>query len=72
LGCSEPNFWDAGSFYAPLSTPIGHVAKNAGYALAAGALAGAAIGFANKQKSSQAIEKHEEITVNDLIKGETK
>jgi len=72
LGCSEPNFWDAGSFYAPLSTPIGHVAKNAGYALAAGALAGAAIGFANKQKNSQAIEKHEEITVNDLIKGETK
>jgi len=71
LGCSEPSFWDAGSFYSPLSAPIGHVAKNVGYALAAGALAGAAIGVANKQKKLQAIEKHEKITVNDLTKGET-
>jgi hydrogenase small subunit len=22
IGCSEPNFWDAGSLYAPLSSPL--------------------------------------------------
>ena len=41
IGCSEPNFWDKGSFYQPLSgglwgTPAG---------LAAAAVAGAAIGL---------------------------
>jgi hydrogenase small subunit len=72
LGCSEPSFWDAGSFYLPLSVPVGHLAKNAGFAFAAGALAGLAIGAANKQKKAQTIEKHEEITINDLIKGDAK
>ena len=40
LGCSEPNFWDAGSFYAPLSQGTTLDASK----LAVAALAGAALG----------------------------
>ena len=41
LGCSEPDFWDKGSFYSPLSTGE----WGSGKILAAGAVAGAAIGI---------------------------
>jgi len=41
LGCSQPDFWDAGSFYAPLSTGE----WGSGTVLAAGVAAGAAIGI---------------------------
>ncbi|KEO50890.1 hydrogenase small subunit [Thioclava pacifica] len=41
LGCSEPNFWDKGSFYAPLATAT-HLDTTE---LAVGALAGAAVGL---------------------------
>jgi hydrogenase small subunit len=43
LGCSEPNFWDKGSFYRPLSqhTEDGHDAAIIGGAVAAGAAIGA-------------------------------
>ena len=41
LGCSEPDFWDEGSFYKPLSTGE----WGGGELLAAGAVAGAAIGI---------------------------
>jgi hydrogenase small subunit len=40
LGCSEPNFWDKGSFYRPLSTPL---ASNT-HIIAAGTLGGIAAG----------------------------
>jgi hydrogenase small subunit len=40
LGCSEPDFWDQGGFYRPLSTPLGAM----GPALAGAAIAGAALG----------------------------
>jgi hydrogenase small subunit len=40
LGCSEPNFWDGGGFYEPLST--GHF--NSGEKLAGAAAAGVALG----------------------------
>jgi len=43
LGCSEPNFWDMGGFYKPLSTAKGDPLKWAGGA----AVAGAAIGLAS-------------------------
>jgi hydrogenase small subunit len=41
LGCSEPNFWDKGSFYQPLSTGT----FTGGEKIAAGVVAGAAIGI---------------------------
>lgn len=41
LGCSEPEFWDQGGFYQPLSTPVGSVAGKAAVAAAAGVTLGA-------------------------------
>ncbi|MBD3786775.1 MAG: hydrogenase small subunit [Sphingomonadales bacterium] len=53
LGCSEPNFWDAGSFYAPLSTAThlsgGQLAAGVAAGVVAGAAAGAAIRGAQKK-----------------------
>jgi hydrogenase small subunit len=43
IGCSEPGFWDKGSFYAPLATKKGYAAAG----LAAAAAAGVALGVAS-------------------------
>ena len=40
LGCSEPDFWDQGGFYRPLSTNL----REMGPALAGAAVVGAALG----------------------------
>ena len=66
LGCSEPDFWDAGSFYKPLSTSTAGVGQWAGAAVVAGAVAGAAYGLYNKKKQSDAVKSHEKLTVKDL------
>ncbi len=66
IGCTEPNFWDAGSFYQPLSTPLGNVAKAAGVAVAAGAATGVAIGLANRSKKRKARAQHQTTTIDDL------
>lgn len=67
LGCSEPDFWDAGSFYNPLSVPIGGMINaTTGYALAAGAAVGVASGVLNRLKRSQACKNHETVTIKDL------
>jgi hydrogenase small subunit len=66
LGCSEPNFWDSGSFYKALSIPTTAVSTAAGYALAAGAAVGVATGILNRQKKTTAIQQHEVVTINDL------
>jgi hydrogenase small subunit len=42
LGCSEPDFWDKGSFYKPLATGTWGNAKTLGAAAAAGVALGAA------------------------------
>lgn len=41
LGCSEPTFWDKGSFYAPLSTMTDDILKPAAAAAAVGVAGGA-------------------------------
>ena len=41
LGCSEPDFWDKGSFYTPLSATTRSVGKTAAVAVGAGAVLGA-------------------------------
>ena len=41
LGCSEPDFWDKGGFYRPLSTPTGHPTAAVGAAAVAGIGVGA-------------------------------
>lgn len=66
LGCSEPGFWDAGSFYEALPTPTGNVAGWAGAAVVAGAVVGAAVGLAGHHRSKLARASHEKVTVDDL------
>jgi hydrogenase small subunit len=67
LGCSEPDFWDAGSFYKPLSAPANPL-KLAAAASVAGAAAGVAVSFANRAKKSAAKKAHQPITLADLEK----
>ena len=66
LGCSEPDFWDAGSFYSALSSPPSDVSKVVAPAVAAGAVAGLAIGLANRMKKKSAAKKHEKLTVDEF------
>jgi hydrogenase small subunit len=68
LGCSEPDFWDAGSFYQALSTPTDSIGRTAVYAAGAGLLAGAAIGAVNRSHKRSAAAQHQKITVDDLDK----
>ena len=66
LGCSEPHFWDAGSFYAPLSTPSASVSTVALEAAAVGAAAAVAISALDRAKKRRAQQAHEKLTVKDL------
>jgi len=66
LGCSEPDFWDMGSFYRPLSMPATATGKAAAGAAAAGVAVGAAVAFANRAKKAAARATHETVKVEDL------
>jgi len=68
LGCSEPDFWDAGSFYRSLSTPTENIGKTAVYAAAGGLLAGAVIGSALRGRKQSAVKAHQHVTIDDLDK----
>jgi len=67
LGCSEPDFWDGGSFYKALSAPADPL-KFAAAAAVVGAGAGVAVSVANRVKKSAAKATHEPITLADLEK----
>jgi hydrogenase small subunit len=67
LGCSEPDFWDAGGFYKALSVPANPL-KIAAAAAVAGAAAGVAVSFANRAKKGAARKAHKPITLEDLEK----
>lgn len=67
LGCSEPDFWDAGGFYKALSVPADPL-KIAGAAAVAGAAVGVGASFANRAKKKAAQSTHQTITVDDLEK----
>jgi hydrogenase small subunit len=67
LGCSEPDFWDAGSFYKPLSTPADPL-KFVAAASVVGAVAGVAVSVANRAKKGAAKSAHETTTLADLEK----
>jgi hydrogenase small subunit len=67
LGCSEPDFWDAGSFYKALSAPANPL-RLAGGAVAAGAAIGIGINLANRAKKRTAQSAHTPLTVADLEK----
>lgn len=49
LGCSEPNFWDKGSFYAPLSTATELGSGTVAAGVLAGAVLGAGAGYAGRK-----------------------
>ncbi|MCU7886485.1 MAG: hydrogenase small subunit, partial [Candidatus Thiodiazotropha sp. (ex Lucinoma annulata)] len=68
LGCSEPNFWDAGGFYNALSIPDSDITRQAAYVLGAGVALGAAAGAINRNKQSKAASAHETVTIDDLDK----
>lgn len=66
LGCSEPDFWDAGSFYTPVSAPTADLGGTAGAALAVGAAAGVAAGLYARHRKGAAAGDREKLTVDDL------
>ncbi|MBF0220597.1 MAG: hydrogenase small subunit [Gammaproteobacteria bacterium] len=67
IGCSEPKFWDAGSFYKSLSTPI--AAKSvATAAVAAGAAIGIASALHSREQRNAARSQHQTVTIHDLEK----
>ncbi len=68
IGCSEPDFWDMGGFYKPLSTGTLNPGQWAGYALAAGAAAGLASAVVNKGKKAKADKEHQPVTIEDMGK----
>jgi hydrogenase small subunit len=67
LGCSEPDFWDAGSFYKPLSTPANPL-RTAAAAAVGGVALGIGVGVANRAKKHAAKSAHKPITLDDLEK----
>ena len=68
LGCSEPNFWDAGSFYKALPESTVPITQAAVGALVAGAAIGAAVGLRSKVRKSAAAKARTPLTLNDLKK----
>ncbi|HEB98245.1 MAG TPA: twin-arginine translocation signal domain-containing protein [Thiotrichales bacterium] len=70
LGCSEPDFWDAGSFYQPLTAPPVDVAKWVAPALGAGLAAGAGLGLANRLRQARATRDRQPLTADDLKEGD--
>ena len=67
LGCSEPDFWDAGGFYKALSVPADPLRYGAAAAVV-GAGTGVAMGVANRAKQGSARSSHETTTLDDLEK----
>jgi len=66
IGCSEPDFWDAGGFYKALSTGSGNPGEWATGALAAGVVGGLAAAFVNKGKKDEAKRNHQPVTLEDM------
>jgi hydrogenase small subunit len=56
LGCSEPNFWDKGSFYKPLSAGDWGSAEGIAAAAAAGVAIGAAAAVASRARQDKIVK----------------
>ncbi|MDU8925769.1 hydrogenase small subunit [Alisedimentitalea sp. MJ-SS2] len=68
LGCTEPDFWDNGGFYKPLSAPAGDYRKLAQAAVGAGAALGVGSAVLNRMGKSKAAANHETVDAHDLEK----
>ena len=66
LGCSEPDFWDAGGFYKALSVPPGKAGDTLLAAGAIGAAAGLAAGVMGRRKVKAAAKAHRRVTAEEL------
>jgi hydrogenase small subunit len=69
LGCSEPEFWDAGGFYKALSVPTADVTQTAAYTAAAGAAPGLAAGAFYRRYKRKREAQHEPVSADDLEGG---
>lgn len=70
IGCSEPNFWDAGPLYKALSMPVSATGATLGGAAIAGAAAGVAITWYNRSTKSAAKAAHVKVTTQELLREE--
>lgn len=68
LGCSEPDFWDGGSFYKALSMPTVDISKAVVYGAAGATAAGVALGAMNRAKKNASKAAHSKTTIDDLEK----
>ena len=68
LGCTEPDFWDNGGFYKPLSVPAGDYRKMGLAAVAGGAAVGVASALLSKAGKAKAAKAHETVDAHDLEK----
>jgi hydrogenase small subunit len=66
LGCSEPEFWDAGSFYNALSVPTGTPGEVLLGAGAVGAAVGVGAGVMSRHTRKQASEHHSQVSADQL------
>jgi hydrogenase small subunit len=66
LGCSEPNFWDAGSFYQALSIPAGSSGSTLAAAGLTGAIVGAAAAALARKQQQTVTEERKPVTVDEL------
>jgi hydrogenase small subunit len=68
IGCSEPNFWDAGGLYKALSMPVTPVQGTLGAAAATGVAAGAVVTWHNRGRKAAAKTAHQTMGLDDLTK----
>ncbi|WP_068111167.1 hydrogenase small subunit [Tropicimonas marinistellae] len=71
LGCTEPDFWDNGGFYKPLSAPAGEYRRMGQAALVAGVAAGIGGGYLAKKNKAKAQADHETVDAFTLEKEES-
>jgi len=66
LGCSEPDFWDGGSFYKALSIPTIDIGTTVAYSAVGAAAAGVALGALNQSKKKANADEHIKTSIDDL------
>ena len=66
LGCSEPDFWDAGGFYRALSVPTGNTTGALLKAGIAGAVVGGAVAALAKKKTKREQTAREPVKIEEL------
>jgi len=66
LGCSEPKFWDAGGFYAPLSAPLGSPGNTLLAAGIAGAVVGGAAAAMARKRAAKAETERQPVKIDEL------